>query len=230
MNNHLEQIAASYDRGIELGRDGDPYANLPPSITGHPFYPLFQRMRETNTFSDSARREIGEYLAPEPGMRFIDLGCCLNLMFAGYQDWPSTYYGVDISRKTIDLLRGYAAKNRLPVGDLYCGSMHETPYEADFFDIGECVGSLEYFEADFVRQCIREFHRVMKSGGRFVLDIPNLGSPECEICGLIEAHLGRPDRFDLSIESFEALIGDFFAIHHKEVVGPMIQYFLVCRK
>ena len=230
MNHQLEQVAASYDRAIELGRDHDAYANLPPSITNHPYYPLFQRMRDSGALSDSARAEIAAYLAPEPGMRFIDLGCCVNLMFAGYADWPSIYYGVDISAKTVSLLQGYAAKHRLPVGDLHCGSMHETPYEADFFDIGACVGSLEYFEADFVRQCVQEFHRIMKPGGRFVLDIPNVGSPECEICGLIEAHLGRPDRFNLSVAAFESLLNGFFDTHHKEVVGPMIQYFLVCRK
>lgn len=230
MDKRLEQIAASYDRAIQQGGDVDDYANLPESITSHPYYPIFQRMRETDTLSDSARREIADYLAPEAGMKFIDMGCCVNLMFAGYADWPCAYYGVDISPKTIELLRRYAAKNRLTVGDLYCGSMHETPYEADFFDIGECVGSLEYFERDFVLEALKEFHRVMKSGGRFVLDIPNVGSPACEICALIEAHLGRPDRFDLSVEAFEDLLGDFFAIRHKEVVGPMIQYFLVCRK
>ena len=231
MNKQLEIVAESYDRGIDLGREGiDSYENLPESITSHPYYPIFQQMKETDTFSDSARPEIAAYLAPEAGMKFIDMGCCVNLMFAGYKDWPSAYYGVDISRKTIDLLRGFAEKNKLPVGDLYCGSMHEPPYDADFFDIGECVGSLEYFEQDFVRQALKEFHRVMKAGGRFVLDIPNVGSPTCEICALIEAHLGRPDRFDLSVEAFEAILGDFFVIHHKEVVGPMIQYFLVCRK
>ena len=75
--------------------------------------------------------------------------------------------------------------------------MHETQYDIDFFDIGECVGSLEYFEKDFVQQTVAEFHRIIKPNRRFVLDIPNVGSPEFEITKLIEEYLGRPDKFDL---------------------------------
>lgn len=230
MGNQLELVAKSYDRGIDLGKQGlDSYDNFPSYITNHPYYPLFQKMRE-NVTSDSAGKEIAEYLSPKSGMRFIDLGCCLNFMFSGYKDWPSIYYGVDISSKTIDLLKGYAKKNHLTVGDFCCCSMHETPYEADFFDIGACIGSLEYFEKEFVQQAIAEFSRIMKPKGRFVLDIPNLGSPEFEIAKLIEEYLGRQDQFDLSVEEFENILAPYFAIEKKETVGPMIQYFLVSIK
>ena len=64
---------------------------------------------------------------------------------------------------------------------------------SSFFDIGECVGSLEYFAKEFVQQAVTEFARIMKSNGRFVLDIPNIGSPEFEIAKLIEEYLGRQD-------------------------------------
>ena len=231
MDDQLELVAKSYDRGIDLGRKGiDSYDDLPSYITNHPNYPLFQQMRMSETLSDSARKEIVEFLAPKAGMKFIDLGCCLNLMFSGHKDWPSTYYGVDISSKTIELLHEFAEKNHLAIGDLYCGSMHETPYDTDFFDIGECVGSLEYFEKDFVQQTVEEFHRIIKPDGRFVLDIPNIGSPEFEITKLIEEYLGRPDRFDLSVEEFEKILSAYFVLDHMEIVGPMIQYFLLCKK
>ena len=229
MKNQLELVAESYDRGIELGRKGiDSYDNFPSYITNHPNYHLFQEMQMS--VSDSSRKEIVEYLAPKVGMKFIDLGCCVNLMYSGYKDWPSIYYGVDISSKTIELLRGFTEKNHLTVGDLYCGSMHKTPYETDFFDIGECVGSLEYFEKDFVQQAVEEFHRIIKPNGRFVLDIPNVGSPEAEIAKLIEEYLGRPDKFDLSAEEFETILNAYFVIDKREIVGPMIEYFLVCKK
>lgn len=228
MKKQLELIAESYDKGIDLGRKGiDSYDNFPSYITNHPNYPLFEQMRMNETLSDSARKEIVEYLAPKAGMKFIDLGCCLNLMFAGYKDWMSTYYGVDISSKTIELLQEYVEKNHLTVGDLCCCSMHKTPYDTNFFDIGECVGSLEYFEKEFVQQAVAEFSRIIKSNGRFVLDIPDIGSPEFEIAKLIEEYLGRQDKFNLLIEEFETILDAFFIISKKEKVGPMIQYFLI---
>lgn len=231
MENQLELVAKSYDRGIDLGRKGiDSYENFPPYITEHPYFPLFRQMEMNETLSDSGRKEIIEYLAPKAGMKFIDLGCCLNFMFRGYKDWPSAYYGVDISSKTIELLHEFTEKNDLSVGDLFCGSMHETPYDTNFFDIGECIGSLEYFEKDFVQQAVAEFHRIIKPDGKFVLDIPNVGTPEFEITKMIEEFLGRTDKFNLSVKEFETLLNAYFVIDKKEVVGPMIQYFLVCKK
>ena len=54
-------------------------------------------------------------------------------------------------------------KNDLTVGDLYCGGIHETPYDTNFFDIGAYIGFLEYFEKEFVRQTLVGFHRIIYS-------------------------------------------------------------------
>jgi ubiquinone/menaquinone biosynthesis C-methylase UbiE len=227
----LNKISHSYDKGIDLGRKGiNQYRNLPDDIINNPNYKLFEKMQNENNLSDSTRIEIYEYLSPTTTMRFIDLGCCLNLMFGGYDKWESTYYGVDISPKTIQLLEEYTQNHKVSYGSLFCGSMHQTPYEDNFFDIGCCIGSLEYFEKDFVKVCIEEFTRIMKSNGKFVLDIPNVGTAECEITALIEESLGREDKFDLSVSEFENIIGHYFIIDKKEYIGPMIQYFLSVNK
>ena len=107
--------------------------------------------------------------------------------------------------------------------------MHETPYDTSFFDIGACIGSLEYFEKDFVTQAIAEAHRIMKPDGRYVLDIPNLGSPEFQITALIEEYLGRADRYNILMEEFEEMLMPYFIVDKKKM-GPMIQYFLICIK
>jgi ubiquinone/menaquinone biosynthesis C-methylase UbiE len=231
VENQLECVARSYNKGIDLGRRGiDLYKELPAYITKDPDYPLYEKMQQEGTLSDSGRQEIVEYLDPRVHMNFVDLGCCLNLMFRGYDKWPSTYHGVDISSKTIQLLHEFVAKNDLAIGSLHCGSMHETPYDNNFFDIGACIGSLEYFQKAFVESVIVEAYRIIKPYGKFVLDVPDMGSPECRITMKIEEYLGRADRFDMSAQEFEEMLKNYFEIQAKEKVGPMIQYFLRCKK
>lgn len=231
VENQLELVAKSYDNTIDLGRKGiDSYKEFPEYITSDPDYPLFQKMQADGTLSDSGRQEIIDYLSPAIDMNFIDLGCCLNLMFRGYDNWPSTYHGVDISSKTIQLLHEYVEKKKLPIGSLYCGSMHKTPYDTNFFDIGSCIGSLEYFEKDFVEKAIIETHRILKPYGKLVLDVPDIGCPECRISMIIEKYLGRDDKFNISSQEFEDMLESYFEIEIKEKVGPMIQYFLRVKK
>lgn len=226
-NDQLKTIAASYDRAIDLGRRGiNQYDNLPINITELPEYKLFQKMQDEKGLSDSVDVEIQEYLNPLPDMKFVDLGCCLNLMFSGYDRWPSLYHGVDISSKTIELLKEYCVKHSIVTGSLYCGGMHETPYEDNYYDIGACIGSLEYFKRDYIKKAVKEMHRIVKSKGRFVLDIPDVGSPEFYITMKIEEYLGRPDTFDITISEFEYILDPWFTIIRKVKAGPMLQYFL----
>lgn len=230
MDKQLEQIGESYDKAIEYGSKGiDLYKDLPAYITEDPDYPAYQKLGEDDSFSDSGRKEIVEYLHPKTGMAFVDLGCCLNLMFRGYAEWPSTYYGVDISRKTIQLLQHFTTSENLAIGSLYCGSIHDTPFEENQFDIGACIGVLEYFERDFIEQVLLEIHRIMKPNGNLVIDVPDIGSPENRIAMMIEEYLERPDKYNLSAEEFELLLDNNFVIKKKEKVGPMNQYFLVCK-
>lgn len=226
IKNELELIAGSYDNTIELGRKGiNMYQNLPDFITRHSDYPLYVKAEK----EDRAQEAIKEYLSPQPGMRFIDLGCCLNFMFRGYADWPSLYYGVDISEKTIELLREFTVKQKLTAGGFYWGSMHDTPYADNFFDIGACIGSLEYFEKEFVKEALAQAWRIMKPGGKFVLDIPDANSPACRIAMLIEEYLGRPDKFNMTVKEFEEMLQCYFLIERADT-GTMRQYYLRCRK
>ncbi|MDR0302878.1 MAG: class I SAM-dependent methyltransferase, partial [Treponema sp.] len=142
------------------------------------------------------------------------------------------YYGIDISRKTIDLLNNFVAKKKLSIGSLFCGSMHKTPFKDSYFDIGACVGILEYYEKDFLEKVIIEIHRIMKPNGKFILDIPNIGSPSCRIMFLIEEYLGRPCKFNIIPKEFEEILKDYFEIiendKDNEFMGLM--YFLKCKK
>ncbi|BCJ94444.1 SAM-dependent methyltransferase [Anaerocolumna cellulosilytica] len=233
MENRLQIIAESYNRSIEFGRQGiNLYEKLPDYIINDPDFPAYQKLNLSGELSGSEIKEIYNYLLPNKNMKFIDLGCCLNLRFKGYDKWPSTYYGIDISSKTIELLTEFATANNLQIGSLHCGSIHKMPFKDNMFDIGACIGVLEYFEKDYVAKAIVEAHRVIKPYGKFVLDIPNLGTPVCRIMMLIEEHMGRTDKFNMSPQEFEELIQGYFEIEKAIEVdsGGMIEYYLRCKK
>lgn len=224
-------VAKAYDRAIELGRKGI-HLEYPEYITNDPDYPLFLKATREGLDSDSGSKEIRDYLSPSVNMNFVDLGCCLNLMFRGYSEWPSTYYGVDISSETIKLLKEFVINQDLAIGSLFCGSIHETPFDDNSFDIGACIGVLEYFDRNFVEKALIETHRIMKPHGRFVLDIPNNENPMRRIMSLIEEHRGCPNRFDMSPQEFNVLIQNYFDIDKTKNIDTvaMIQYFLRCKK
>lgn len=231
-SNHLNAVAKSYDKAVEMGRQGiDQYENLPEWIQNDPAYARFRAIALDGEPA-SGQRAVKEFLSPAESMNFVDLGCCLNLMFRGYDEWPSRYMGVDISKETIQLLREYAEKKKLPIGALHLGSIHETPFEAETFDIGACIGVLEYFEREFVQRAIAEMHRIMKPRGRFVLDAPNFGSATCRVMMQVEEYMGRPERFDLSPDEFEKILTRYFDIVKREGTEEdmMLLYYLICRE
>jgi SAM-dependent methyltransferase len=241
IENQLEQIAKSCDRHfIEYEKkDALSYDNLPEYITSDPDYPHWKNEAGSD-WEKNSRIELKEYLSPAKGMNFIQLGCSLNLKNKGYDKWDSKYFGVDISSETISTLYYFIGKNDLSIGSLYCGSVHETPFAESYFDIGECIGVLEYYEKDFVLKAIKEFHRLLKPGGKIVLDIPNTESPSGRAMMLIEECMGRPDKFDMLPQEFEDMLKDYFEIDDSDRfraesrgenhIGMMYFYCLKCKK
>ena len=238
MENFLKQIAKSYDRHfLEYGNKNSlAYDHLPDYITNDPDYFKWKAECDGENIDCESIIDIKDYLSPNKDMAFIQLGCSVNLMNKGYDKWPSVYYGVDISRETIQFLNNFVSKNKLSIGSLYCGSVHKTPFNENCFDIGECIGVLEYYDKDFTQKTIVEFHRIMKPNGRFVLDIPNMNSPSGRVMMLIEECMGRPDKFDLSPQEFEDMIEKYFVIEKSNRVlaekhGYMTMvYCLRCKK
>jgi|GEM_PF-1413304 len=227
LEKHLELIALSYDKGIDMGRRGlNLYDDLPEYITSDKSYDLYINAIQQNNGSDSSRAEIKSFLAPNSKMKLIDLGCCLNLMFSGYDKWKSMYHGIDISEKTIELLNEYATKHNLIIGDLRVESVHQTTFPDHYFDIGTCIGVLEYFGEEFVYASILEMARILKPGARLVLDIPHIDNEIYNVTKQIEKYMGRENRFKITKTDFEHLVKEHFGIIRIDEVAGMLQYFL----
>lgn len=66
-----------------------------------------------------------------------------------------------------------------PVQHVYADLNKEFPFEDDKFDYCFCVDGPEH--AENLYHSFREFHRVLKPNGIFVVSIPNLANIECRV-------------------------------------------------
>lgn len=115
------------------------------------------------------------------GARVLDVACGPGHFLHAAVSAGVVAVGVDSSR---DMLRTSAArlgaKARLVVGDAV-----DLPFDSSSFDVLNCSGLIEYFPEPM--PMLREFHRVLRPGGRAMISSTNRRSPALALDALIEA-------------------------------------------
>lgn len=219
MDQQLQRVRDAY----RVGRPDELIPLVPDEFKQTQEYQEFISDTKRTTGSDAPENK--EYLNPQPGMRFLDAGCCGS--YASYQlwKWPSTYYGVDFCPSIIEAMRGVAAKHNLPYGGFEVAKIVDLPYEDDFFDIGQLIGVLEYCPMDYCRDAIQEISRVLKPFALFILDLPNMAHPHCETMFKLDEYMERPN-VPKNRKEFEDILTFLFRIHHVDDTQVMIKYFL----
>ena len=223
MKNQLETIKKAYDLTVEQYRMGiNPLDDVPNDIKNSPF---FKSLALDELVLSSGAPDIKEYLAPERGMRFLDVGCSANIVNYRLDCWPSAYYGVDISPKLIEAMTNFAEREQIPIGGLYIAEVVKLPFENDFFDICAAIGVMEYGTFKYVSEALIELNRTLKSGTRAVIDIPNINHPYATDMMRLEKHLGRTI-FLHSRQTFEKILNPLFTAERIDDTGVMIKYFV----
>lgn len=159
-------------------------------------------------------------------MRFLDFGCCANLANYRLDKWPSKYYGVDISPKLISAMKGFVKRRKLSIGELYISEISDLPFKDNFFDIAAVIGVLEYYGGEYVKKALDEIYRVLKDGGKIVIDMPNLKHPDVNKMFKLEKFLGRSRLKVVSEEKFRKLLKGKFEIVKVDTSSVMTVYFL----
>lgn len=143
MDEKVKIVSKSFDKTIEISQEGiNQYETLPACIVNTMQFVKYKDNQRSST-NDSGNPYIKEFINPQRGLKFLDNGCCLNLMKRGYQDWLSVYYGLDISPKILDVLEQYISLNNISIGKIVYADMANIPFENQYFDIADCIGSLE---------------------------------------------------------------------------------------
>lgn len=219
MDHRLRKVRDAYrvGRPDELGR------LIPDEFLESQAYREF--MGDTARTTGSGAPEYREYLNPQPGMRFLDAGCCGGYATCRLWEWPSTYFGVDFCPSIIRAMRDAAAGGRLPYGGFAVAEIAALPYADDSFDIGQLIGVLQYCPMSYCRRAIREISRVLKPAARFILDLPNPSHPHCRTMFELEEYLGRPN-IPKDRREIEDILASVFGSHHTDDAQVMIKYFV----
>jgi ubiquinone/menaquinone biosynthesis C-methylase UbiE len=223
VDNQLDRIRKAYDLTVEQYRSGiEALDNIPEKIKNSPF---FKSLSADSDLINSSAIDIKKYLAPEPGMRFLDAGCCANLANYRLDKWPSTYYGFDISPALINAMRDFVKRQNISVGGLEVADFSKLPFDDNFFDIAAVIGLLEYCTLEYIGIALTELHRVLKTGARAVLDIPNRDHSHVNDMLELEKYLGRPIFLHPRLK-FEELLAPLFATVQIDDSRVMIKYFV----
>jgi len=226
MDNQLDKIRKAYDLTVTQYRNGmNPLENVPEEIKNSDF---FKSLASGSGQLSSGTADIKDFLAPEPGMRFLDAGCSGNLANYRPDRWPSTYYGVDISPALINAMKEFAERQKIQIGGLEVAEISKLPFEDDYFDIASIIGVLEYCTLEYIGTSLSEIKRVLKPGSRAVMDIPNEDHPHVTDMMKLEEFLERPNILKPRAE-FKEMLSSLFSIERIDDSQVMIKYFVRSR-
>jgi ubiquinone/menaquinone biosynthesis C-methylase UbiE len=97
----------------------------------------------------------------EKGAKVLDLGCGNGRVYDLLKDLDVDYSGLDLSSELVEF-----AKKNVPGGHFNVGSLLETPYADNEFDLVICVATLHHIPSKAARkQAIEEIYRITKTGG-----------------------------------------------------------------
>ena len=120
------------------------------------------------------------------GGRLLDIGCGDgNLVFKSL-DYYSEIYGMDIAGTRLKVARkkrnGLKPRDRKKIKFVLADADQPFPFKNSFFNAVTLVATLEhFFDPYFI---LGETKRVLKTGGRIIIEVPNLGYLPRRLCVL----------------------------------------------
>lgn len=114
-------------------------------------------------FVDAEERYfLKKWLIAVEGGRVLDAGCGTGRLLG------LATHGVDGSSKMLDL-----ARQRYPGKDIKHCTLDTLPFLDESFDVVFCMHVCMHLPVESIRTILTEFYRVLRPGGRLILDIPS---------------------------------------------------------
>ena len=140
----------------------------------------FDILRNQRLHSALAEPEVISLVLENARGNILDAGCgegtFIKWIFS--ENRASCCYGIDISPIGIEMAKQGNDGVHFRVGDL-----REMPYEDAFFDLIYCQSVLEHISN--YEEALKEFHRVLKPGGKLIIRVHNGGREGCLVADLV---------------------------------------------
>ncbi len=133
----------------------------------------FPFLRKVLKKFDLTREDLAIKLIDSPGNNFLDIGCGSGLLAFKIKNNFNYIYGIDITTSQIQIAEE-KAKKELKNNFIFsiCNVDEGINFEDEMFDTVTCLAVLEHvFDPYFV---VDEISRILKPGGIFILDVPNI--------------------------------------------------------
>lgn len=129
-----------------------------------------------------------------PRMFLLHAGCGSGQVDMGLHD-TFNITAVDISIHALDLYaRNNPQANRIEQADVMA-----LPYAEGMFDGIYNLGLMEHFSLQGIEKVLREFHRVLKPGGRFIAFWPHRKAPSVFVLGCLHSLLNNVLKKNVSL-------------------------------
>lgn len=146
------------------------------------FNALMEHM--THRFAIARARSMAN--GAPPG-RVLDVGCGRGVALAAFRDLGWQAYGVELSEDSAS-----HARDRLGL-DVFTGPLADAPYDDESFDLILFWHSLEHFRRP--DEAIETARRLLRTGGRLVVAVPNVESVQARVFGKRWFHLDVPRHY-----------------------------------
>ena len=156
--------------------------------------------------------EIAEQLPLRDTGRLLDVGTGSGLQLRVIHEIKPSLepFGLDVSGAAINIARENLGEMEV---DLREGSIEQTSYEDDFFDIVTCHSSMSYWENPV--SCFDEIYRILKPGGSAILFEPQKDIDMDAVVETIRAKLADKSR----VRRFLAVSMNKYGLRYGRKVG-----------